>query len=149
MGSHLRNTQSVRTVRTCLPVLEPFDEALAARVRSLSDSIDQVTEQVVARRRTVPTNYARAVARHSKALRELADAHEEQRRAGILRARKRPRFEAIAAERPIGDTEGCKRAADSLKESYSQLSRLPEVCAYCSQVTSRTCICSGRSAAAY
>ena len=121
------SSQSARIVRACLPGMEPFDETLAARVRSLSERIDRVTEQVVARRRSVPTEYSRAVSRHNTALGTLADAHEEQRRSGILRARKRPRFEAIAAEHPIGDHESRARAAESLNETYAQLSRLPQV----------------------
>lgn len=107
--------------------MEPFDEALAARVRTLSDRVDEVTEQVVARRRTVPTEYAHAIARHSAALDSLAEAHEEQRRADILRARKRPRFEAIATGRPVGNTESRTRAAEILGKSFTQLRDLPTV----------------------
>ncbi|WFD35837.1 hypothetical protein MCUN1_002705 [Malassezia cuniculi] len=110
-----------------------FDEyakrakALATRVRSLSNRVDEVTEKVVARRRSIPTEYSRAVARHSAALDALAEVYEEQRRAGILRSRKRPRFESIAAERPIGNPESRARAAESLNNSYTRLRRLPEV----------------------
>ena len=111
----------------CSSVVEPFDEALAARVRTLSDRVDEVTEQVVARRRTVPTEYAHAIARHSAALDSLTEVHEEQRRADILRGRKRPRFEAIAAGRPVGNTESRTRAAETLGKSFTQLRDLPIV----------------------
>lgn len=89
--------------RLCLltAATEPFDEALDARVKALSEEVDANTERVVECRRRVPTAFAAVVARRAAALTAVADAREDLRRQNLRKARRRTRYEALSRSNPL------------------------------------------------
>lgn len=108
--------------------IEPFDEHLAERVNALSDQVDATTEQVVECRRRVPGAIARAAKRRSDALDAFADAREDARRRNLRKSRRRTRYDALSAQRPVaGKADARERSAAALGDVYAQLHELQSV----------------------
>lgn len=83
------------------PAMEPFDEHLASKVGALSDEVDEMTERVVAYRKSVPAAYAQAVQRRAEALGALNDAREERRQRRLRKSKPRARFPALTKGEPL------------------------------------------------
>lgn len=116
--------------------MEPFDEALAARVTQLAKDVDETTERVVDERKNVPASYARAVQRRADALAALAAAREEQRQRRLRKSRHAARFTHLARGTPLRrtclkahavDADARARAETALGSVYAQLRHLHKV----------------------
>lgn len=81
--------------------MEPFDEALSAKVNTLSDQVDETTERVVECRKSIPTAFAQAVHRRAEAMGALVNAKEEQRRRRLRKSKPYSRFSALTRGRPL------------------------------------------------
>lgn len=64
----------------CAKGLEPFDEDLSRHVQSLAERSDQLTEEVITYRKTLPARRAQAMQRRAQIVKQLEDKREAQRR---------------------------------------------------------------------